>query len=54
MLFGGLDARDYPLVVGGLLVIGIISVVAVPVKNLIHARLDPRLLVDDLVQAVEL
>ncbi|MEX1279349.1 MAG: ABC transporter permease [Acidimicrobiia bacterium] len=54
MLFGGLDARDYPLVVGGLLVIGAISVVARLAIDLIHARLDPRLLVDDRVQAVEL
>lgn len=44
-LFGALEARDFPLVVGGLLVIGVLSVVARLAIDLIHARLDPRLLV---------
>jgi ABC-type dipeptide/oligopeptide/nickel transport system permease component len=44
-LFGALTARDFPLVVGGLLVIGVLSVTARLAIDLIHARMDPRLLV---------
>lgn len=44
-LFGALEARDFPLVVGGLLVIGVLSVVARLAIDIIHARMDPRLLV---------
>jgi ABC-type dipeptide/oligopeptide/nickel transport system permease component len=53
-LFGALEARDFPLVVGGLLMIGLLSVVARLLIDLIHARLDPRLLVGGDTSSVEL
>ncbi len=53
-LFGALEARDFPLVVGGLLMIGLLSVTARLLIDLIHARLDPRLLVGGDVPQVEL
>lgn len=43
VLFRALEARDFPLVVGGLLFIGIISIVARIVIDLLHAVLDPRI-----------
>jgi ABC-type dipeptide/oligopeptide/nickel transport system permease component len=42
VLFSSLQARDYPLVVGGLLFIGAISVGARIVLDVLHAMLDPR------------
>ncbi|MDH5373307.1 MAG: ABC transporter permease [Acidimicrobiia bacterium] len=42
VLFASLQARDYPLVVGGLLFIGVISVGARIVLDVLHAALDPR------------
>lgn len=42
VLFASLQARDYPLVVGGLLFIGFISVGARIVLDVLHAVLDPR------------
>ncbi len=42
VLFASLQARDYPLVVGGLLFIGLISVGARIVLDVLHAMLDPR------------
>ena len=42
VLFSSLQARDYPLVVGGLLFIGVISVGARIVLDVLHAMLDPR------------
>ncbi len=42
VLFTSLTARDYPLVVGGLLFIGVISVGARIVLDVLHAMLDPR------------
>lgn len=42
VLFSSLQARDYPLVVGGLLFIGLISVGARIVLDVLHAMLDPR------------
>lgn len=43
VLFRALEARDFPLVVGGLLFIGIISIVARIVIDVLHAALDPRI-----------
>ncbi len=42
VLFASLQARDYPLVVGGLLFIGVIAVGARIVLDVLHAMLDPR------------
>lgn len=42
VLFASLQARDYPLVVGGLLFIGVISVGARIILDVLHAMLDPR------------
>ena len=43
VLFRALEARDFPLVVGGLLFIGIISIVARIVIDVLHDALDPRI-----------
>ena len=47
MLFNALTARDYSLVIGGLLVIGIISIGARIVIDLLHVYLDPRVIYDE-------
>ncbi len=47
MLFNALTARDYSLVIGGLLVIGMISIGARIVIDLLHVYLDPRVIYDE-------
>ncbi len=43
VLFRALEARDFPLVMGGLLFIGMISIGARIVIDVLHAALDPRI-----------
>lgn len=47
VLFNALTARDYSLVIGGLLVIGLISIGARIVIDLLHMYLDPRVAYGD-------
>ena len=42
LVFAAIDVRDFPLVVGGLLLIGVVGVLARLVLDLVHAWLDPR------------
>jgi peptide/nickel transport system permease protein len=46
VLFASLQARDYPLVIGGLLFIGMIAVAARLILDVLHAMLDPRIRFD--------
>jgi peptide/nickel transport system permease protein len=42
LVFAAIDVRDFPLVVGGLLLIGVVGVLARLVLDVVHALLDPR------------